>query len=174
MTQKEMIAMVRKFISDEQATGYTEGGTLEEPEGTQELLAYLDRAVQDYSWRLANSNSVRLIKRFQVIEGNDIPDDFLKFCGSVPITIEEGKIQYYGEAVTYGAIGGNPVRYFARLPLVTSYGEDQTLPYGKQDEIVITALAAIYALNKHEFNVSQDLMLLGYGGDNANVRQQTR
>ena len=28
----------------------------------------------------------------------------------------------------------------------------------------IAALAAIYALNKHEFNVSQDLMLLGMGG----------
>ena len=33
------------------------------------------------------------------------------------------------------------------------------------------ALAAIYALNKHEFNVSQDLMLLGYGAPNGNAQQ---
>ena len=37
MTRKQIIAMVRKLIADEQATGYTEGGNLEQPEGTQEL-----------------------------------------------------------------------------------------------------------------------------------------
>ena len=40
MTQKQMLAMLRKIINDEQATGFTEGGNLEEPEGTQELLNY--------------------------------------------------------------------------------------------------------------------------------------
>lgn len=38
MTQKQMLAMLRKLINDEQATGFTEGGNLEQPEGTQELL----------------------------------------------------------------------------------------------------------------------------------------
>ena len=46
MTRKEMLAMVRKLIADEQATGFTEGGNLEEPEGTQELENYLNRAVE--------------------------------------------------------------------------------------------------------------------------------
>ena len=48
MTKLEILSLVRKFISDEQATGFTEGGNLEEPEGTNELLSYLDRAVDEY------------------------------------------------------------------------------------------------------------------------------
>ena len=31
MTQKQMLALVRKLINDEQAVGFTEGGNLEEP-----------------------------------------------------------------------------------------------------------------------------------------------
>ncbi len=63
------------------------------------------------------------------------------------------------------------MRYFSRLPYVSSYGENSSLPYKHDQEIAITALAAIYALNKHEFNVSQDLMLLGYGVPNADGQQ---
>ena len=54
MTRKEILAMVRKLIADEQATGFTEGGNLEEPEGTQELENYLNRAVDEYSKRQAD------------------------------------------------------------------------------------------------------------------------
>ena len=64
----------------------------------------------------------------------------------------------YGEATTL------PVRYFARLPYVSAYPSGE-LPYMQHEEMAIAALAAIYALNKHEFNVSQDLTLLSLGGD---------
>ena len=59
MTRKELLALVRKLIADEQATGYTEGGNLEQPEGTQELLNYLDRAVGVHSERRASAGDVR-------------------------------------------------------------------------------------------------------------------
>ena len=165
MTQKEMIALVRKLIADEQATGFTEGGNLEEPEGTQELLNYLDRAVDEYSKRQVAKRDVRLQKTMTISNGSSLPNDFLEFCGAVPLNINGGTITYYGEASTL------PVRYFARLPYVSSYGENSSLPYKHDQEIAITALAAIYALNKHEFNVSQDLMLLGYGVPNADGQQ---
>lgn len=157
MTPKEMISLLRKLISDEQATGFTEGGNLEEPEGTQELLNYLDRAVDEYSRRQASKRDVRLQKVMTVSNGRSLPSDFLEFCGAVPLNVNAGVISYYGEASTL------PVRYLARLPYVSDYNENATLPYKPDQEIAITALAAIYALNKHEFNVSQDLLLLGYG-----------
>lgn len=166
MTQKEMLALVRKLIADEQATGFTEGGNLEEPEGTQELLNYLDRAVDEYSKRQVAKRDVRLQKTMTVSNGRSLPNDFLEFCGAVPLNIDGGTITYYGEASTL------PVRYFARLPYVSSYGENSSLPYKPDQEIGIAALAAIYALNKHEFNVSQDLMLLGYGVMNNADGQQ--
>ena len=157
MTPKQMLAMVRKLIADEQATGFTEGGNLEEPEGTQELQNYLNRAVDEYSKRQAGQKDIRLMKRLTIQAGDKLPLDFLTWCGCVPVNIEGGKISFYGEA------DAMPVKYMARLPYVTEYDDESELPYETDQSTAITALAAIYALNKHEYNVSQHLMLMGYG-----------
>ena len=161
MTPNQMLAMVRKMINDEQATGYTMGGNLEEPEGTQELLNYLDRAVDEYSKRQAAAQDMRLLKMMTITSGATLPDDYLAMCGAVPVSITGKTITFYGDESMM------PVRYFARLPYVSSYLSNSDIPYERDQDIAICALAAIYALNKHEYNVSQDLMLLGYGGQNA-------
>lgn len=153
--------MVRKLIADEQATGFTEGGNMEEPEGTQELLNYLNRAVDEYSKRQAGNKDVRLLKTMTVSDGDKLPADFLSFCGIVPIKVNGKVVNYYDPTVTMD------VRYMARLPYVKDYykesGTEQELPYEEDQAIAISALAAIYALNKNEYNVSQHLLLMGYG-----------
>ncbi len=165
MTPNQMLVMVRKMINDEQATGFTTGGNLEEPEGTQELQTYLDRAVDEYSKRQAVAQDMRLLKTMTVSSGSTLPSDFLALCGSAPVNVSNKVLTYYGDEAMM------PVRYFARLPYVTNYGDTSALPYDRDQELAICALAAIYALNKHEYSVSQDLMLLGYGqaggGQNA-------
>ena len=162
MTKNQIIALVRKLIDDEQATGFTEGGNLEEPEGTQELLNYLDRAVDEYSKNQAAAKDIRLLKRLTVTNGQKLPDDFISVAGVVPLSIEDGFVNFYDDVESL------PIKYFARLPYVTSYADTDELPYEKDQYIQVSARAAIYALNKHEFNVSQDLLLLGAGtGQNA-------
>ena len=159
MTRKEMLAMVRKLIADEQATGFTEGGNLEEPEGTQELENYLNRAVDEYSKAQATKRDVRLMKTMTVANGGKLPDDYLAFCGVVPVTVNGKIVNYYNPALA----STMPIRYLARLPYVTAYSETATLPYDQDQAIAICSLAAVYALNKHEADVTQDLALLGYG-----------
>ena len=169
MTRKEMLAMVRKLIADEQATGFTEGGNLEEPEGTQELLNYLNRAVDEYSKRQAAKKDIRLMKTMTVANGENLPSDYLAFCGIVPVKIVGKKVDYYNPAMA----ATMPIRYLARLDYVTSTPNDtDNLPYDEDQAIAICALAAIYALNKHEANVSQDLALLGYGAAASNGNSQ--
>ena len=158
MTPKEMLALVRKIIADEQATGFTEGGNLEEPEGTQELLNYLDRAVDEYSKRQAVGGDLRLVKQITITDGMTIPNDFLTFCGVVPVRVEGKVINSFGVSLSM------PVRYLARLPYVTDFSENAELPYEQDQYMKIAQLAAIYALNKQEYNVSQHLALLGMGG----------
>lgn len=168
MTRTQMLAMLRKVINDEQATGFTEGGNLEQPEGTQELIHYLDRAIDEYSKRQAASKDIRLMKTMNVTTGSRVPNDFLALCGAVPVTIDSNVINFLGE--------GSPmtVRYFARLPYVSGYSDTATLPYEHDQYMNIISLAAAYALNKHEFNISQDLALLGLGAlPNADTQQQT-
>lgn len=159
MTRNQMLAMVRKLIADEQATGFTEGGNLEEPEGTQELENYLNRAVDEYSKTQAAKRDVRLMKTMTVANGGKLPDDYLAFCGVVPVTINGKIVNYYNPAIA----ATMPIRYLARLPYVTAYKEADELPYDEDQSIAICSLAAVYALNKHEADVTQDLALLGYG-----------
>ena len=159
MTRKQIIAMVRKLIADEQATGFTEGGNLEDPEGTQELENYLNRAVDEYSKAQAAKKDVRLMKTMTVSNGGKLPDDYLAFCGVVPVTVNGKIINYYNPTIA----AAMPIRYLARLPYVTDYKETDELPYDEDQSIAICSLAAVYALNKHEADVSQDLALLGYG-----------
>lgn len=156
-----MLAMVRKLIADEQATGYTEGGNLEDPEGTQELENYLNRAVDEYSKTQATKKDVRLMKTMTVSDGGNLPEDYLAFSGVVPVTVNGKIVNYYNPAIA----AKMPIRYFARLPYVTDFGninEKEQLPYDEDQAIAICSLAAVYALNKHEADVSQDLALLGY------------
>ena len=157
MTRSEIVALVRKLINDEQAAGFTEEGNLEEPGGTTELLNYLDRAVDEYSKRGAAAHDVRLLKRMDAVDGARLPEDFISFAGNAPVDVTGGVMTFYGYP-------GLPVRYFARLPYVTACEPDAELPWDYDAEMKIAALAAIYALNKHEYNVSQDLTLLGMGG----------
>lgn len=169
MIKNEMVALVRRFISDEQATGFTEEGNMEEPSGTAELLNYLDRAIDTYSRRQADAGDLRLLKRMSVSDMTKLPADFIKFAGNVPFDVVVDHVEFYGYPAQAAAM---PVKYFARLPYVTAYGDNETLDYDHEQETTIAALAAIYALNKHEFNVSQDLMLLGMGaGGNAGAGQ---
>lgn len=161
-----MLALVRKLIADEQATGFTEGGNLEHPEGTQELENYLNRAVDEYSKRQAANKDVRLVKETSLSNGAQLPDDFLSFCGAIPVKVTGKTVKFY---ISGGTIA---VRYFSRLPYVTNYGENAVLPYEEDQSRAIAALAAIYALNKQEADVGQDLALLGYGAAANGTGQQ--
>lgn len=159
MTRKDMLAMLRRVISDEQATGYTENGNLEEPSGEAELLNYLDRAVDEWSRVNVSRKNPLFMKNMLVSDGTNMPDDFIAFCGAVPVAVEGRRMHFYGPNTAH-----MPVMYWARLPYVTEFAEDEVLSYAHDDYMKIIGLAAVYALNKHEFTVSQDMHLLGLGG----------
>jgi len=159
MTRQQIISLVRQLISDEQEVGFTAGGEkLEKPEGTDELLNYLDRATDTYSEERAAAGDIELLKALEVNDDDPLPEDFIKFAGLVPIDVVGNKMSFYGDATTLR------VKYFARMEHMSKMGEDDELPYNLDECRKFAALAAIYALNKHEFTVSQDLMLLGMGG----------
>ena len=165
MTPAYLVKLLRQMINDEQATGFVENGNLEEPDGTSELICYLDRAIDEYCKVQTSKNDLRLLKRMTAINNQKLPDDFLGFCGSVPINIESGRMEFYGSNQVL------PVRYFARLPYVSSFNDNDTLPYERDQAIDIATLASVYALNKHEYNVTQDLALLGMGGGNGSLQR---
>jgi hypothetical protein len=84
------------------------------------------------------------------------------FAGLVPAKVIAEHVHFYGFATTLKA------RYFKRMPHISVVADDSELPFRLEEARRLAAMAAIYALNKHEFNVSQDLALLG-AGNNANA-----
>ena len=99
-----------------------------------------------------------MMKEAEISDGGNLPEDYLRFCGAMPVKVIVKKVKFYVPSTSPMAI-----RYLSRLDYVTDYGENDTLPYETDQQIAISALAAIYALNKQELPISQHLMLMGYG-----------
>lgn len=121
----------------------------------EELLAYLNEAIQYISQYLIGANSPTMVQDAVVNESNsteiDLPPNFVKLCGTFPIRITGNKMQLLGEL---------PIRfrYFASFPLVEMDGE---MPF-HHDELnqIAIRLACIYVSNQQELDVQQDQALL--------------
>ena len=162
MTPNQMLAMVRKLIADEQGVGFSkDAGSADNPQGTQELQNYVNRAVDEYSKRQAANKDVRLMKETDLHNGDTLPEEYISFCGAMPIKVIGKKVKFY-----IASASAIPVRFFARLDY-PDWSSDDELPYEEDQAIAICALAAIYALNKHEYDISRHLLLLGYGANHA-------
>jgi hypothetical protein len=132
-----MIDMLRKQLSDEQKVGWPDDG---------ELYAYLDRAADTLSERLVKAKDPTRLKTVSIDGPADLPADFISFVGNVPVSITGRQCEPYG-----GPVGA---RYWARLPYPSEGGT-----YTHEHEAMIIDLARIYALNRNEYDVSQDVAL---------------
>jgi hypothetical protein len=161
MTLEAGIELLRKVLSDEQASGFSDVSTLERPEATDELINYLDRATDVYCQILAGQGDLRLVKKAVLSDGDPLPPDLIAFCGMVPLDAVNGSVSFYG------SFGGATVKYFRRYKLPSAMAFTDEMDGETRDQRLIVGLAAVYALNKHEFNVSQDLTLLALGEQHA-------
>jgi hypothetical protein len=138
-----MIAMLRKMLSDERKVGWPDDS---------ELAAYLDRAADALTDRLIKANDPTRLKTIHVEWTADLPNDFVSFAGSVPVSIAGRKCESYD--------GPIDAMYWSRLPYPS---EAQDGAYTREQKSIIIDLARIYALNRNEYDVSQD-MALNAGG----------
>ncbi|MDR1649931.1 MAG: hypothetical protein LBR71_06680 [Synergistaceae bacterium] len=145
MTLNEMIAALRRQLSDEQAVGWPDNA---------ELLTYLDRAAGFLSEQLIALKDPSRLKRFRVLGTAPLPDDFTAFAGSVPIAVRGGTCEFYGDFPV-------DADYWGKLPPPSLQGEaDEELPYSHNECVLIADIARIFALNKNEYDISQDMSLL--------------
>lgn len=141
MLVSSAISNIRKRISDEDAFGYQD----------DELVNYINDSIALIWMQLIEIGSPETIKR---ASGNDTtlnkPTDFYKLIGN-PTLIDNGAtFTNYGKpAIDYC--------YFANSPVITI---TDTLPFTNGAfHSLIMQLSAILALNRNEFDISQDKML---------------
>ena len=92
MTKFQMLNLLRHHLSDDQKIGWP---------SDVELNAFLDRAAETVSERLASDRDPSLMASLTVSGPTSLPDDFLAFVGKVPIAIVDRVASPYGsEPVT--------------------------------------------------------------------------
>lgn len=145
MTKFQMLNILRHHLSDEQKIGWP---------SDIELNAFLDRAAETVSERLASDRDPSLVASLTVSGPTSLPDDFLAFVGKVPVTIlDRVASPYEGATVT--------ADYWRMLPRPSAFQDADEVPCTTEQAGLIIDLARIYALNKNEYDISQDLALLG-------------
>jgi len=145
MTRDEMIFLMRQHLSDEQAVGW---------QNDSELIAFADRASDYLSEKLIADKDPVMMKTLVVDGLTKLPEGFAAFVGRVPVRVLGWECEGYGGAVFEAA-------YWARLPYPSAFRGCDELPYTREQALLMANLAVVFAQNKNEFDVSQDMALIG-------------
>jgi len=144
MTRTEMIAKLRTQLCDVQSVGFP---------SDDELLAYLDRGTIYYSEQMIAAKDPSMLKKMPVVGCADLPDDFVALAGQFPVQITGRHMDYYGD-VPFQII------YFANLPLPSGFAADAEVKHPFGSDVIILDLARAFALNRNEYDITQDLKLV--------------
>lgn len=116
-----------------------------------EILSYLNEALQYISSYLVSANSPLMIKKLDIeTETSALPDDFVRFVGLQPVKITGKEVEALELPIK--------ARYFANVKQV---GIADNMPFTQLalNQVAIK-LASIYAQNQQGLNVQQDKALL--------------
>lgn len=121
---------------------------------TDEYLDFVNTAIQQVSSLLISARYPTLIREVTIREGDCVPDNFATTAGSFPIRITGDRAVIVDpdmESVT--------VRYFA-TPQNLANADDE-LPFNNEAiNTVIIKTAVLHALNRNEYDISQDASLM--------------
>jgi hypothetical protein len=156
MTPTDMIYLLRQHLNDEQFVGWP---------NDSELIAYLDRAANYLSEQLIADRDPAMSAEFLVpADGGVLPEDFVAFVGNTPVGVT-------GRAAKPLRHEDCTARYWARLKRFSSLAPDNQSPYTPAQESLVVDIARLFALNKNEYDISQDMTLLA---DMRNVMRAAR
>lgn len=119
----------------------------------ERCIEFLNTAIQQVSALLISAQYPALVKEILVHNGESLPTNYMKACGTYPLRLTDNKVMIVddSESVRF--------RYWATPELLTNTSNE--LPY-KHDAIneVIVRLAVMLALNENEYDIGQDSSLL--------------
>lgn len=120
---------------------------------SERCIEFLNTAIQQVSSLLIAAQYPALVKELMVHDGETLPANYMKACGTYPLMLTDNKVKIVddSESVRF--------RYWATPELLTERSSE--LPY-KHDAIneVIVKLAVMLALNENEYDIAQDSGLL--------------
>jgi hypothetical protein len=140
-----MIFLLRQHLSDEQFVGWP---------NDSELVAYMDRAADYLSEQLIADKDPSMTAEFFIqASGSPLPENFVAFIGNAPVAV-------IGRLARPFVNTGYVARYWARLAKFSGLVSTEQSPYTPAQESLIVDIARMFALNRNEYDISQDMSLL--------------
>jgi len=133
---------VRPRINDLDGIVYTDG----------ELISYLNTAIDYLNGYLIGLKKPEMIQEISIADGTPVPIDWDTFAGQYPAYIIQDTLKLFEghERVT--------VRYFSLMPHVTTVSD--VVLFKMRYKSILVHIVAMYALNRNEYDISQDKELL--------------
>lgn len=116
-------------------------------------LLRLNHAAHYVAHALAAMSSPLVATEETLTEGGSVPDGFLRTCGSYPLRLTGTGVHFLDGSKEMS------VRFFREPAPLTDATEEMPFPLASLNDFTVR-LAAMYALNRNEFDVSQDKGLL--------------
>ncbi len=144
MTRGDMVIRLRQQLFDDQAVGWP---------FDDELLAHLDHGADYLSALYIKNKDPIMLKRITIEDGAALPDDWVAFMGSVPVAITGRVCELYDE---------KPVAafYWSNFPYPSRFEEGAEMSYTHEQALLIIDMGRMFALNKNEYDLSQDVTLM--------------
>ncbi|TCL39952.1 hypothetical protein EV210_101150 [Anaerospora hongkongensis] len=144
----EIIKRIRALISDKDGIEFE----------TSDLVGFLNNAIDWLSLQLIQNGDKEMMKEIIITDGMNIPNDFIKACGLYPIKRNGNTFRILDDSEAF------EFQYFANRSHITVNEVDVYLPtYSVFKPIydgVLIQKTAIIALNRDEYDITQDEALL--------------
>lgn len=138
----ELIADIRQLICDEGSAEYSDD---------KKLLVHINQAITFLNKSLIAAGSPFMVKEANFTNNMLLPADYERACGQYPYRIVGGTIKLLSGTSL-------PVQYLAHKPRVATVSD--MIDFPNQYFSAIAQVAAMFALNRNEFEVKQDEALL--------------
>lgn len=151
MTLATLLINIRARIKDPMKLAYKD----------EELIRYVNDAISALNVDLISAFDPTFTKKISLTLGEAyVPNDFVRLAGQYPAYISNECFYSYDSNDEFDML------YYAAKPSVSALTD--VIPFSDTDIPYLIQMAAIYALNRNEFNVQQDVGIL------ASLKQSMR
>lgn len=120
---------------------------------TDRCIDFLNNAIQQIASLLISAKYPGLLKEVTLIDGQDLPDNYMNCVGSYPIRITAGKVKLLDGHTSIR------FRYFATPDNLTgTTGEKLPFDHNALDEAVVM-VAVLLAKNENEYDITSDITM---------------
>lgn len=145
MLVRTVIQDIRNRINDKEAIGDFDD---------DDIVSYINQAINYVGLYFVTAGNPLSIKDIEIVDGDNVPDDYIKACGIQPVKVT-GKIIKFLDSRKKKLI----LRYFFKPPNITG-ADNEEMPY--KDALtnnVIVTMTVLLLLNQQRLNVAQDQTL---------------